>query len=109
MVQQGQRSRSGRGAGPRGGGRGRGGGEASAADKKTSLRGLVRTQAESTLAHSKQPTLSVRTKPEGKQETVRRIISVLSHAIQNVFTHSTDQTPDNEILKLCFNTNELPA
>ncbi|XP_051723257.1 protein TALPID3 isoform X2 [Ctenopharyngodon idella] len=69
VVQQGQKSKSGREAGPRGGGRGRGGGEASAADKKTSLRGLVRTQAESTLAHSKQPTLSVRTKPEGKQET----------------------------------------
>ncbi|XP_077095079.1 protein TALPID3 isoform X6 [Siphateles boraxobius] len=65
VVQQDQRSRSGRG----GRGRGRGGGETSAAEKKTSLRGLVRTQAESTLAHSKQPTLSVRTRPEGKQET----------------------------------------
>ncbi|KAG1973204.1 protein TALPID3 [Pimephales promelas] len=65
VVQQDQRSTSGRG----GRGRGRGGGETSAAEKKTSLRGLVRTQAESTLAHSKQPTLSVRTRPEGKQET----------------------------------------
>lgn len=80
VVQQDQRSRSGRG------GRGRGGGETSAAEKKTSLRGLVRTQAESTLAHSKQPALSVRTRPEGKQETVSRIISVLSNAVQNVFT-----------------------
>ncbi|XP_067312012.1 protein TALPID3 isoform X2 [Pseudorasbora parva] len=69
VVQQGQRSRSGRGAGPKGGGRGRGGGETSAAEKKTSLRGLVRAQAESTLTHSKQPALSVRTRLEGKQET----------------------------------------
>ncbi|KAK7152680.1 hypothetical protein R3I93_010790 [Phoxinus phoxinus] len=65
VVQQDQRSRSGRG----GRGRGRGGGETSAAEKKTSLRGSVRTQAESTLAHSKQPALSVRTRPEAKQET----------------------------------------
>jgi len=104
VVQQDQRSTSGRG----GRGRGRGGGETSAAEKKTSLRGLVRTQAESTLAHSKQPTLSVRTRPEGKQETVSRIISVLSNA---VFTQWAEQpnSSDNEILKLCFNSNEMPA
>lgn len=78
VVQQGQGSRSGRVAGPRGGGRGRGGGETSAADKKTSLRGSVRAQAENTLAH--------RTRPEGKRELVSWIISVLSNAVPNVFT-----------------------
>lgn len=82
VVRQDQRSRSGRG----GRGRGRGGGETSAAEKKTSLRGLVRTQAESTLAHSKQPALSVRTRPEGKQETVSRF-KMCSHNGQN------NQTP----------------
>lgn len=81
VVQQGQGSRSGRAAGPRGGGRGRGGGETSAADKKTSLRGSVRAHAENTLAHGKQPALSVRSRPEGKRETVRRIISVLTNAV----------------------------
>lgn len=90
VVQQDQRSRSGRG----GRGRGRGGGETSAAEKKTSLRGSVRTQAESTVVHSKQPTLSVRTRPEWKQETVSRIISVLSNAIQ-ICSHNrqNNQTP----------------
>ncbi|XP_016342758.1 protein TALPID3-like [Sinocyclocheilus anshuiensis] len=71
VVQQGQGSRSGRVAGPRGGGRARGGSETSAAEKKTSLRGSVRAQAENTLAHSKQPALSVRTRPEGKRETAQ--------------------------------------
>ncbi len=80
VVQQGQGSRSGRVAGPRGGGRGRGrgGGETSAADKKTSLRGSVRAQAENTLAH--------RTRPEAKRESVSCIISVLSNAVPDVFT-----------------------
>ncbi|XP_016133657.1 protein TALPID3 [Sinocyclocheilus grahami] len=73
VVQQGQGSRSGRVAGPRGGGRGRGGSETSAAEKKTSLRGSVRAQAENTLAHSKQPALSVRTRPEGKRETAQPV------------------------------------
>ncbi|XP_016395161.1 protein TALPID3 [Sinocyclocheilus rhinocerous] len=74
VVQQGQGSRSGRVAGPRGGGRGRGGGETSAADKKTSLRGSVRAQAENTLAHNKQPALSVRTRPEGKRESAQPVV-----------------------------------
>ncbi|XP_042599200.1 protein TALPID3 isoform X3 [Cyprinus carpio] len=74
VVQQGQGSRSGRVAGPRGGGRGRGGGETSAADKKTSLRSSVKAQAENTLAHSKQPALSVRTRPEGKRESAQPVV-----------------------------------
>uniref|UniRef100_A0A671MFJ3 Protein TALPID3 n=1 Tax=Sinocyclocheilus anshuiensis TaxID=1608454 RepID=A0A671MFJ3_9TELE len=53
---------------------GRGGGETSAADKKTSLRGSVRAQAENTLAHSKQPALSVRTRPEGKRESAQPVV-----------------------------------
>uniref|UniRef100_A0A673J6E0 Protein TALPID3-like n=1 Tax=Sinocyclocheilus rhinocerous TaxID=307959 RepID=A0A673J6E0_9TELE len=52
---------------------GRGGSETSAAEKKTSLRGSVRAQAENTLAHSKQPALSVRTRPEGKRETAQPV------------------------------------
>uniref|UniRef100_A0A8C2CUA6 Si:ch211-185a18.2 n=1 Tax=Cyprinus carpio TaxID=7962 RepID=A0A8C2CUA6_CYPCA len=56
---------------------GRGGGETSAADKKTSLRSSVRAQAENTLAHSKPPALSVRTRPEGKRESVSWILSKL--------------------------------
>ncbi|XP_073683653.1 protein TALPID3 [Garra rufa] len=74
VVQQGQGSRSGRVAGPRGGGRGRGGGETSAADKKTSLRGSVRAQAENTVAHSKQPALPVRSRPERKRETAQLVV-----------------------------------
>ncbi|XP_026142255.1 protein TALPID3 isoform X1 [Carassius auratus] len=76
VVQQGQGSRSGRVAGPRGGGRGRGrgGGETSAADKKTSLRGSIRAQAENTLAHGKQPAPSVRTRPEGKRESAQPVV-----------------------------------
>uniref|UniRef100_A0A672SCS9 Uncharacterized protein n=1 Tax=Sinocyclocheilus grahami TaxID=75366 RepID=A0A672SCS9_SINGR len=58
VVQQGQGSRS----------------ETSAADKKTSLRGSVRAQAENTLAHSKQPALSVRTRPEGKRESAQPVV-----------------------------------
>ncbi|KTG33298.1 hypothetical protein cypCar_00042093, partial [Cyprinus carpio] len=70
---QGQGSRSGRVAGPRGGGRGRGGSETSVADKKTSLRSSVRAHAENTPAHSNQPALSVRTRPEGKRETTQAV------------------------------------
>uniref|UniRef100_A0A8C0YS18 Si:ch211-185a18.2 n=1 Tax=Cyprinus carpio carpio TaxID=630221 RepID=A0A8C0YS18_CYPCA len=53
---------------------GRGGGETSAADKKTSLRSSVKAQAENTLAHSKQPALSVRTRPEGKRESAQPVV-----------------------------------
>uniref|UniRef100_A0A8C1GJB4 Si:ch211-185a18.2 n=1 Tax=Cyprinus carpio TaxID=7962 RepID=A0A8C1GJB4_CYPCA len=53
---------------------GRGGGETSAADKKTSLRSSVRAQAENTLAHSKPPALSVRTRPEGKRESAQPVV-----------------------------------
>uniref|UniRef100_A0A672PDN1 Protein TALPID3-like n=1 Tax=Sinocyclocheilus grahami TaxID=75366 RepID=A0A672PDN1_SINGR len=52
---------------------GQGRSETSAAEKKTSLRGSVRAQAENTLAHSKQPALSVRTRPEGKRETAQPV------------------------------------
>nr|XP_055027483.1 protein TALPID3 isoform X1 [Misgurnus anguillicaudatus]XP_055027484.1 protein TALPID3 isoform X1 [Misgurnus anguillicaudatus] len=70
MVQTGQGSRTGRGATPRG----RGGGQTSAVEKKTSLRGSVRAQAENTLPHGKQPTLCVRTKPELNQEMVQPVV-----------------------------------
>ncbi|XP_043118591.1 protein TALPID3 [Puntigrus tetrazona] len=76
MVQQGQGSRSGRVAGPRGGGRGRGrgGGETSAADKKTSLRGSVRAQAENTLAHRSTPeSTPIVLKTQDDQEYLSRL------------------------------------
>lgn len=63
--------------------------ETSVADKKTSLRSSVRAHAENTPAHSNHPALSVRTRPEGKRETVSWIISVLSNAVPNVFTQRT--------------------
>ncbi|XP_052001691.1 protein TALPID3 [Xyrauchen texanus] len=77
VVHEGQGSRSGHSVGPRGGGRGgggRGGGNSSAAGRKTSVRGSVRAQAENTLPHGKQHTLSVRTKPEPSQETSEPVV-----------------------------------
>ncbi|XP_051578080.1 protein TALPID3-like isoform X2 [Myxocyprinus asiaticus] len=79
VLHEGQGSRSGHRAGPRGGGGGgggggRGGGNGSAAGRKTSVRGSVRAQAENTLPHGKQHTLSVRTKPESSQETAEPVV-----------------------------------